>query len=63
MEKYDELWNDINTMLAYLRYKPFSVPWLMDEFFLKQHGNSAPGELMRMQIEKLQQHLDKSEGR
>lgn len=59
MEKYGELWNDINTMLSYLRSEPFTVPWLMDEFFLKQYGNSAPGELMRMQIEKLQQHLDK----
>ncbi len=61
MEKYGELYNDINTMLSYLRTRPFSVPWLMDEFFLKQHGNSAPGELMRMQIEKLQKHLDKVE--
>lgn len=60
MKKYDALWVDINNMLSYLRSKTPSVPWLIDEFYLKKYGNSAPGELMRSQIEKLQKHLDKA---
>lgn len=50
-------WNDVNTLLAFLRgHRP--VADMVDDFYLKKHGNSAPGELLREQIALVQAHLD-----
>lgn len=50
-------WNDVNTLLAFLRGS--EVAKLVDEHYLK-HGNPAPGELLRRQIDKVQGHLNES---
>jgi len=61
MKKHDPLWQDINTLLSYLRTGRLNAVYLVDRPFLK-YGNSAPGELLRRQIDKLQKRLDEAEG-
>lgn len=38
----------VNTLLAYLRQ--FGVKELIEDYFLKKHNNSAPGELYQQQV-------------
>lgn len=54
----DELYNDINTLLTYLNASGFCVVEILDRHYLK-FGNSAPGELLRQKIDKLQARLNK----
>lgn len=61
MRKYDELWNDINTLLFFLRGSSMSVVELVDRYFLDKFGNDAPGILLQEQIDKLQKRLDDAE--
>jgi hypothetical protein len=60
MRKYDDLWDELNTLLYYLRSDNFSVVHLVNEHFLVKHGNAAPGILLQQQIQKLQKRLDES---
>jgi hypothetical protein len=60
MRKYDDLWNDINTLLFYLRSGSFDVVKLVNEHFFVKYGNEAPGLLLAQQIEKLQKRLDEA---
>ena len=61
MKKYDPLWQEINTLLSYLRAGgAFDVVKLVDAHFL-QFGNTAPGELLNRQILKLQKRLNEAE--
>ena len=55
MEKYDTLWQDINTILSYLRHDIA----IIDSYY-KEYDNDAPGSLYREQINKLQKHLDEA---
>lgn len=61
MKKYDDMWNDINTLLRFLDGGPKSAADCLDDYFLKKFGNSAPGELLRSQIEIVQKHLENAE--
>lgn len=47
---------EVNVMLAYLR--SFDVAGLVDACFLEGFRNPAPGELLRMQVDRLQALLD-----
>lgn len=50
-----QLASEINVLLAYLR--SFNVDALVDCAYLKGYGNPAPGELLRMQMDRLQSLL------
>ncbi len=55
MRKYDELYDDINTLLSNLR--SYKVIKLVNDFYLP-FGNEAPGEGLQRSIDKLYDHLD-----
>jgi hypothetical protein len=60
MEKYDPLWNDINKLLLCLR--DFNAVGFVDDYYFRMYDNEAPGELLKQQIDKLQEYLDNSNG-
>lgn len=64
MKKYDELWNNINNLLALLEsgsHPPGSAVNLTKEYYFGKFGNSAPHQLLQMEIDKLQKKLDEAE--
>ncbi len=61
LQKYDELYNEVNTLLRFLDGGPKTVADCVDDFYLYKFGNSAPGELLRKQIKIVQKHLDNAE--
>jgi hypothetical protein len=60
MQKYDELWNEINTLLFFLRGSSISAVELFNRYFLDKFGNNAPGILLQEQIDKLQKRLNEA---
>lgn len=55
----DQSWDEVNTLLSYMRSYGFNLVELVDKHFL-QYGNTAPGILLQKQIEVVQGHLDAS---
>ena len=58
MKKYDALYNNINNLLSLL-YSTAAVELVNASY--SKFNNSAPGELMQKEIDKLQEKLDKAE--
>lgn len=61
LKKHNRVWNDINTLLRFLDGGPKSAADCLDDYFLKKFGNSAPGKLLREQIEIVQKHLENAD--
>ncbi len=61
LRKHNTVWEDINTLLRFLDGGPKTVPDCVDDYFLRQFGNSAPGELLRDQIKRVQKHLENAD--
>ena len=55
MVQYDNLWDDINSLLSLLRST--DTVKLVDEYY-QQYGNDAPAKLLELHIEDLQKRLD-----
>ena len=55
MHLYDEVWQDVNTLLSYIRAS--DVQELIDAKYAK-YNNNAPGNLFKVQVARLQKHLD-----
>ena len=55
MQKYDDLWQDINMLLSQVR----KCQTLVDDYY-KQFGNDAPGILLTKQINKLKRRIDEA---
>jgi hypothetical protein len=51
----DAIRSAVHMLLEYLR--SFNVTELMDDHFLRKHGNSAPGELLRSHVTNIRQML------
>jgi hypothetical protein len=49
-------WHIINTLRVYL--SSFNVIQLVDDFYLKQHGNENPGYLLKDQLELINHILE-----
>jgi hypothetical protein len=68
MEKYDELWNDLNTLMSYLKGNPafrtandsygYEVVQLINNRYKTMYNNTAPGILLKDALDKIQKHLD-----
>lgn len=56
MKKYDELYSNINNLLSFLRDS--NVVDKVNDFYLFKYGNDAPGKLIQMEMDKLQEKLD-----
>jgi hypothetical protein len=59
MKKYDDLWKNINNLLSHLRSS--KVREMVDIYYLDGYGNDAPGKLLQMEIDRLQEKLDNAE--
>ena len=59
MKKYDELWNNINNLLSTLRSS--NVVDRVNDYYVNLYNNDAPGKLIQMEMDKLQEKLDKAE--
>ena len=54
MKKYGSLWNNINNLLSSLR--SCHVVEMIDDYYLGEYGNDAPGKVTRTYIEELQKY-------
>lgn len=50
-----QLWNDLNTLLTLLHFLK-AVKLIEEEY--KKHSNDAPSQILQLQIEKCQKHLN-----
>lgn len=50
-------WDDVNILISYLSGS-VEVADLVDDYYLKQYGNSAPGYSLRVQIAEVVKHLN-----
>lgn len=55
MKYRDEVWSDLNNLLAHLR--SFNTIKLIEDYY-KSYDNSAPSQLVREDMDRLQKHLD-----
>lgn len=60
MKKYDDLWNELNTLLTYLDRGSVKVTRLVNDFYFGNYGNSAPASLLQEQIDIIQKRLDEA---
>ena len=60
MKKYSPEWQNLNKLLFHLGGSK-SVPDLVDDYYLKGFGNSAPANLLRQAIKNCQNDLNNAE--
>jgi hypothetical protein len=58
MKKYDDLWQNINNLLSFLNQT--DVVGLVRNHYA-QFDNTAPPEILQMEIDELQKRLDEAE--
>lgn len=59
MKKYDPLWSNINNLLSYLRTS--NAVDRVNDYYLGQFDNPAPGKIIQIEMDKLQEKLNKAE--
>lgn len=58
MKYRDELWNDINNLLAMLRGRTGNEAVEYYQYFYDKYNNDAPSTLLKEQIDIVQAHLN-----